>query len=108
MMKPFPPPTAFQEFVSIDIFAQLLQTPLSNNFLLVITNRCSKLARTIPLKNITAALAAKAFVTNWLLAYGPPKWLLSNNGKKFTARFVQHVCEILVVGAHVAFEIHLG
>lgn len=95
-MKLFPPPTASQEFVGIDIFAQLLQTPRGNNFLLVITNRCSKLVRTIPLKNITAALVAKAFVTNWLLAYG----------KKFTAGLFQHVCKILVVGAYVVLEFH--
>ena len=85
------------EFVAIDLLGELIKTPRGNRFLLVISDRFSKLVRTVPMKTITAEAVAKAFVTHWVMAYGPPVWLLSDNGKQFTSRFFQHVCRILGV-----------
>ena len=93
-MKLFPA-TAPLEFVTIDTLGELIRTPRGNRFLLVITDRFSKIVRTVPLKSISAESVAKAFVTHWVMVYGPPLWLLSDNGKQFTARFFQHVCRIL-------------
>ena len=58
-------------------------------------DRFTKLVRTVPLKNIRAKDVAKAFVTNWVMAYGPPKRVLSDNGKQFTSRLFQHTCRLL-------------
>ncbi len=46
-----------------------------------ITDRYSKLVRTIPLAKITAIEVAEAFVHHWVFVYGPPVSLLSDNGK---------------------------
>ena len=51
--------------------------------------------RTVPLKKISAANIAQAFVHHWVFVYGPPVKLLSDNGTQFTARFFQNVCLIL-------------
>ena len=83
------------ESVSIDILGDLIRTPRNNRFLLVITDRFSKLVRTVPLKRITAASVAKAFIQHWVFAYGSPCSVLSDNGKQFTSRFFQDVCRIL-------------
>jgi Integrase zinc binding domain len=96
MMKMFPanePP----EFVAIDILGPLPKTVHGNRFLLVILDRFSKLTRTIPMRTTTALAVAKAFCTHWGFSYGPPKFLLSDNGTQFTAKYFIEVCRELVI-----------
>ena len=88
-------PKAPLEFVAIDILGELITTKWGNHDILVISDRYSKLVRTVPLKNITAAHIAQAFVHNWVFLHGPPVRLLSDNGTQFTARFFQNICRIL-------------
>lgn len=88
--------TAPQEFVAILIFALLFATKQDNRFLLVITHKCSKLAKTISLTNNSASKIAKAFVDNSVLVYGPPKWLLFDNETLLTTKIFQHVSGFLV------------
>ena len=64
---------------------------------MVITDRFSKLVRTIPLKTVSSVEVAKAFVDNWVFTYGPPEDLISDNGKQFTSWFFLDVCRILNV-----------
>lgn len=66
------PATSPLENVAIDVLGQLLKTHRGNHFLLVTTDRYSKLVRTAPFKNITAATFARALVTHWVMTYGPP------------------------------------
>ena len=89
------PARAPLEFIAIDILGELIKTARGNRFLLVITDRFSKLVRTVPLKRITARAVAQAFVTHWVFSYGPSVILLSDNGPQFTAKFFQDVCRIL-------------
>ena len=91
------PAKAPLEFVSIDLLGPLLRTRRGHEHLLVITDRFSKLVRTVPMKRITAGDVAKAFVTYWIFVYGPPVKVLSDNGKQFTAKFFMDVCRILGV-----------
>ena len=72
-LKLFPATTPL-EFVSIDILGELKETPAprNNRYLLVITDRYSKLTRVVPLKRITAYTVAKAFCESWVFVYGPP------------------------------------
>ena len=85
------------ESVSIDVLGELLKTARGNQYLLVISDRFTKLTKSIPFKGVSAAEAAKAFVNEWVLNYGTPKEILSDNGKCFTAKFFQDVCRIMNV-----------
>ena len=38
---------------------------------------------------------AVAFVEAWIFKYGPPKTLISDNGKQFAAKFFEAVCSLL-------------
>ena len=91
------PPSGPLESVAIDVLGELLKTARGNQYLLVISDRFTKLTKTVPLKGISAAEVAKAFVDHWVFNYGAPKELLADNGKCFTARFFQDVCRILNV-----------
>jgi Integrase zinc binding domain len=59
------------EFVSMDILGPLPKTEHGNRFLLVISDRFSKLTRTVPMRTITALGVAKAFCDAWVFSYGP-------------------------------------
>jgi hypothetical protein len=61
------------EFVAMDILGPLPKTEHGNRFLLVISDRFSKLNRTVPLRAITALGVAKAFCDAWVFYYGPPR-----------------------------------
>jgi Integrase zinc binding domain len=83
------------EFVAMDILGPLPKTEHGNRFLLVIYDRFSKLTRTLPLRTITALGVAKAFCDAWLFSYGPPSYLLTDNGTQFNAKFSLSVCREL-------------
>ena len=71
------------ESLSIDILGPLTKTKKGYRFLLVITDRFTKLTQVIPLRRIDAYTVAVAFVEAWIFKYRPPKTLISNNGKQF-------------------------
>mgnify|MGYP003561719933 FL=1 len=81
--------------MAMDILGPLPKTEHGNRFLLVITDRFSKLTRTVPLRTITALVVAKAFCDAWVFSYGPPRYLLTDNGTQFNAKFFLAVCREL-------------
>ncbi len=76
------PATRPLEFVSIDILGPFRKTKNGHENLLVITDRYSKLTRAVPLRSTTAHAVATAFCDHWVFAYGPPVFLLSDNGQQ--------------------------
>ena len=47
------------------------------------------------MRRIDAYTVAVEFVEAWIFKYGPPKTLISDNGKQFAANFFQAVCSLL-------------
>jgi transposase InsO family protein len=82
---------------SRDILSPLPKMEHGNRFLLVISDRFSKLTRTVPLRTIAAFGVAKAFCDAWVFSYGPPRYLLSNIGTQFNAKFFLSVCRELII-----------
>ena len=95
-MKLFPA-TAPLDSVAIDILGPLLKSSRGFIFMLVISDRFTKLKQVVPLKRITAYDVAVAFVEHWVFKYGAPATLLSDNGSQFVAHFFRRVCNILQV-----------
>jgi hypothetical protein len=48
-----------------------------------------------PLRSISALFVAKAFCEHWVFVYGPQRYLLTDNGTQFTAKFFLAVCRDL-------------
>lgn len=69
--------------------------PAKNKFLLVVSDRLSKLVRTVPLLTVNAEAVFKTLVTHRVNAYGPPRRLLSGIRKQFTSKFFSHVRKML-------------
>jgi RNase H-like domain found in reverse transcriptase/Integrase zinc binding domain/Integrase core domain len=93
-MKLFPP-SAPLEFVGIGILRPLPETKRGNRFLLMMTDRFSKVTKVAPLRHITADDVAFAFFVHWVSCFGPPLILLSDNGSQFSARMFQAVCSMM-------------
>ena len=81
----------------MDLLGSLSETTHGNQHVLVITGRFSKLRRSIPLRTTTASVVANAFSNNWVYVYGAPRYVLTENGPEFAAKFFDAVCALLVV-----------
>ena len=79
----------------IDMLGPLTKSKRRYVFLLVITDRFTKLTRVIPLRKITAYNVTVAFFEHWIFPYGPPECVISDNEKQCAAKFFQAVCEQL-------------
>ena len=85
------------EDLAIDILGPLPKSKQGYSFILVITDRFSKLTQAVPLKAIKATDVSVALVNEWLFKYGAPKRLLSDNGSQFVSDLFSRVCDMLRV-----------
>jgi len=81
--------------VGIDILGPLLNTVDGNRYVFVMSDRFSKLTRTVALRHITAGTVASAFLTAWVAAYGPPDCVLSDKGRQMDNSFFRAVMKML-------------
>ena len=86
------PAKAPLESVAMDLLGPFLRTPRGHTHLLVITDRYSKLTKTVALGKTDAYAVGVAFVHNWVFTYGPPRSVLTDNGPPFSSKFLQTAC----------------
>lgn len=60
----------------------------------VITDHFPKYAVAIPTRNQTAKTTAEAFYNNFVLQYGLPKRLHSDQGANFESKFIRELCDL--------------
>ena len=90
----FPPRGPLAD-IAMDLLGPLPMTKNGNQFILVITCRYSKLTRSIPMSKTTAPFIATSTLNHWILPYGIPESILTDNGSQFIAEFFKTVCYIL-------------
>ena len=73
--------------VAVDILGPLVRSKAGNKFVLVLTDRFSKLTKCMALRRITAISVASAVLDTWVSCYGPPSKLLSDQGSQFMSKF---------------------
>ena len=66
-----------------------------NKYILVITDYFTKYVITVALSTITAADVAKAFVEKWVLRFGAPDTLHTDQGTNFCSELMTEVCTLL-------------
>lgn len=94
------------DFVGMDLLGPLRKTTRGNEYLLVITDRFSKYTKTVPLSSIKVQPVAKAFCDHWVYDFGPPRYVLSDNGKQFASKFFVAVCNTLRIRNLVTSAYH--
>jgi len=101
----FPATMPFQD-ISVDLYGPLARTAAGHRFILVITDRFTKLVRALPMDGTTAVDCASAVLDYWVAAYGPPDRLLSDGGPQFTSHFWGRVCNLLSIEPKVTSPSH--
>lgn len=76
-------------------------------YLLVITNRYSKMIKTLPMNGISAGEVSKCFRNTCVLHYGSPFELVCNNGGCFRSMYFQDVCGIMSIQNNITTTYHL-
>ena len=95
-LKNFPPASPL-EHIAVDILGELPRTPRGHRYLSLMLECYSKLIPTVSLQNITAETVRQAFISHWLLVYGSPVKLISDNGNQFTSNIFVTVGKMLSI-----------
>jgi len=82
--------------LSVDIFGPIPATKAGDPFILVITDRFSKLTKCVALRRITAISVASTIIDAWVACYGPPERILSDQGPQFMSKIF--IAEMKVLG----------
>ena len=90
----------------MDFLGPLPKTAHGNQHVLVITDRFSKLTRSIPIRTTPASVVANAFLDNWVYVYGAPRYVVTDNGPQFAAKFFDAVCALLGVRHYLTTAYH--
>ena len=64
------------------------------NYILVITDHFTHYAQAIPTKSISAKTTAEAFFNSFVVHYGFPKRIHSDQGGSFEGEIVKHLCKL--------------
>ena len=94
------------EFVGMDLLGPFPKSKKGYLYILVITDRFSKMTRAIPMRSTTAASVAQAFLDNWVYPYGVPSYLVTDNGPQFASKFFEAVCTMLGVQHYLTTAYH--
>lgn len=76
------------EFVVDNILEELMTSPRSRKYFLVISDHFVKLLFTVPLRAVTVEYLSKPFAAHWVGFYGPPCKHLSDTNNSFLHDFL--------------------
>jgi len=101
----FPATIPLQD-IAVELYGPLARTAAGHRFILVITDRFTRLVRALPMDGTTAVDCASAVLDYWVAAYGPPDRLLTDGGPQFTRHFWGQVCNLLSIEPKVTAASH--
>lgn len=80
-------PAGTLKFMAIDILESLPRTKAGYQFVVIMTNKYTKLERVIPTAKITSTQVANIFINDWRISYGISNTVFSDNGREFFRKF---------------------
>ena len=81
------------ELVCMD-YLKLEMSKGGYQYILVITDHFTRYALAIPTKNMTARTTAEAFFNNFVVHYGFPRRIHSDQGANFESKLIRELCSI--------------
>lgn len=91
---------------SIDILGPLMRIKHGSRFIIVLTNRYTKYARSIPAAKKTTQQIAKVVLKHSIKPYGIPDVVLTDNSKQSTSKFFAELFPSLVPKLMTTTEYH--
>jgi len=83
------------ERVAIDVLGPLTKTPRGNTVILIVADLFTKWIEAYPLPNQEAETVARTIVTEFIVRYGVPRILHSDQGRNFESKLTAEVCKLL-------------
>jgi transposase InsO family protein len=90
-------PTRIFEMVAIDIMEISPKSGRGNSKVVVIGDTFTRYAWAYPAAVEKRETIARVLLDGWILRYGPPKKLLSDRGKVFIGKLLEHMCRMIGV-----------
>lgn len=84
------------ELVCLD-FLTLERSKGGYEYVLVITDHFSRFAMAIPTKNMTAKTTAEVFYQNFIVYYGIPQKIHSDQGANFESKIIKELCSLFSI-----------
>jgi transposase InsO family protein len=85
------------EFIAIDIVGPLPKTDEGYRYILSILDHFTRYLVMVPLTDQTAESVSVALVKQWILKFGVPELLLTDQGTNFMSELFRQVCELLKI-----------
>ncbi|RYA67656.1 DDE-type integrase/transposase/recombinase, partial [Enterobacter cloacae complex sp. 2DZ2F20B] len=86
--------SAFQK-IFLDIVGPLEQDVQNNRYILTIQCELSKFVEAYPIPNKEAVTVAESFVQNFILRYGIPQEIVTDQGTEFLSSTFKEACKVL-------------
>ena len=83
--------------IALDILSGFETTEQGNTCILVIQDYFTKYAMALPLPNHTAVTCAEALMKNWILTFGTPLVIHSDQGREFESELWSTMCRLLQI-----------
>ena len=80
--------------IAMDILGPLFLTPRSNKYILVIGDYFTKWTEAFPMSDMEAGTVAKLFVNEFVVRYGAPACLHTDQGRNFESNLVKEICRL--------------
>ena len=84
--------SAPMEKIACDIEGPVPESEKHNNYILVVSDYCTKYVEAYALPDQTAQMIADCLVTEWICRYGVPSEILSDQGRNFESTLFQEMC----------------
>ena len=83
--------------LAVDIISGFVTTSDENVCMMVVQDYYTKFVQVFPLKNHQARTCAEALVKGWVLIFGAPLMLHSDQGREFESRLFAEMCDVLTI-----------
>lgn len=85
------------QMIGIDILGPFNKTPAGNKYVLTIIDHFSRYLEMIAIPDQRASTVALAMVNNWLLKFGVPESLITDQGTNFMSDLFKQLCKLLKI-----------
>ena len=83
--------------IAIDIISGFVETADKNVCMMVVQDYFTKFVQVFPMKNHQARTCAETLVRGWVLLFGAPLMLHSDQGREFESRLFAEMCDVLAI-----------
>ena len=83
------------EMVGMDLVGPLPITERKNKYMLTITDYWTRWCEAVPIPDKESATVASAFMSTWVVRYGCPLSILSDQGREFDSNLFKECCKLM-------------